>query len=58
VDPGIVDIAIILARAYLRLAERSRDDAVSSVATEQIPLEVSRPESPDHVVEPAARRSS
>jgi hypothetical protein len=55
---GLDDLATILARAYLRLAERSRRDAVSCVATEQNPLELSRPESPDHVVKAVTRRAS
>lgn len=40
------DLAALLARAYLRLAERSRDRAVSCASAEQKVLDGCRPESP------------
>ena len=55
---SLADLAAILARAYLRLAERSRNGDVSYAIAEQIPLEVPGPESPDHHVERATRRTS
>jgi hypothetical protein len=55
---ALADLSTLLARAYLRLAERSRTSAVSSRFSEQIPLEVPGPESPDHDVKPATRRAS
>lgn len=42
----VVELATLLARGYLRLAEKSRTSAVSCADTAQIPLEVSGPESP------------
>jgi len=54
----MVDLATILARAYLRLCETSRRDAVSGASKPQDCLEVSATESPDHDVELAARRAS
>ena len=57
-DAGLESLATLLARAYLRLAERSRRDVVSCADAEQISLGESRPESPDHDVEPATRRAS
>ena len=57
-DEWTRELVTILAHAYLRLAETSRNGAVSCPATEQNPLDVSAPESPDHVVEPATWRAS
>lgn len=42
-----LELATLLARAFLRLMETSRRVAVSFVDAEQIPLDVSRPSRPD-----------
>jgi len=55
---SLPDLATLLARAYLRLAERSRRDAVSRADAEQKPLEVSRPDRPDVTDVRATRRAS
>ena len=54
----ILELSTILARAYLRLAETSRRDAVSHDTAEQNPLELSRAERPDVVALPSTRRAS
>jgi hypothetical protein len=43
---SLAELAGLLARAFLRLAETSRTSAISSAFTEQNPLDESRPESP------------
>jgi hypothetical protein len=55
---GVVDLATLLARAYLRLAKTSRPSAVSSPAGEQISLDESPCERPDVVPNPRTRRAS
>ena len=55
---SFTDLAVVLARGYLHLAKTSRPVAVLRADAEQIPLEGSRPESPDHVVGRATRRAS
>jgi hypothetical protein len=56
-NDGLAELGSLLGRAYLRLPKPSRPAAVSCALDPQIPLEVSRPESPDHVVDPATRRA-
>jgi len=51
------NLAAILARAYLRLVETSRNGAVSCAAGEQILLEVPGPERPDERVVRDVRRA-
>ena len=55
---SLTDLATLLARAFLRLTDKARSSAVSCAIAERIPLEVSRPESPDHDVDRTTRRAS
>lgn len=52
------ELATILARAFFRSLELERNAAIHCAGTPQEILDVSAPESPDHVVEPATRRAS
>ena len=54
---SLTDLAMIFARAYLRLAKKSRRDAVSRADAEQKPLDVSRRSRPDERVERDVRRA-
>jgi len=51
VQAGLTALSEILARAYLRLAEKRRTVALSGAKKVQKPLEVCAPESPDEVGE-------
>jgi len=55
---SLVDLAAILALAYLRLSANARNAAVSVAREPQDSLEVSGPESPDHDLKRATRRAS
>jgi len=50
---AIGDLATLLARAYLRFAEKQRHVAIFDPKKVQKPLEVCAPESPDEVGESA-----
>ena len=52
VQGRLTAVAEILARAYLRLAEKQRHAALFGAENQQKPLEVCAPESPDDVTTP------
>ena len=56
-DSTMADLATLLARAYLRLVERSRLGAVSAPSGEQISLDESRRARPDERVVGDVRRA-
>jgi hypothetical protein len=57
-DQPLRDLATILARAFSRVADKARTSAVSSAEEPHDSLDVSGPESPDHVAEGTTRRAS
>jgi len=57
-NTGIAELASILARAFLRLTDKTRRSVISCAEDPHVSLDVSGPESPDHDAEPATRRAS
>ena len=56
-NPAISEVASLLARGFLRLTEKRRNDALSWAGGPQIPLDVLRQQLPHEVGDQPRRRS-